>query len=129
MPTRNTYQKKNTTNTSFDANKILRNIKDSGLVDQSKDIVKKAATILEEEVAKGIVAAKEMQKKISNSQQIRMGTKNELVNRFRKDAHDLVDSFADLIAITSETFEQMVDNIGNTKSTHKTSTKSKATKR
>src|SRR4051812_43705638 len=103
MPTRKT--------TATDPENIVNRVKDSGLVDDTANIVKKAASVLEEEVAKGILAAKEVQKRFTGTDGLSSENKNELVERFRKDAHDMADSLADLMTMAIATAETMISRM------------------
>ncbi|HSK70971.1 MAG TPA: hypothetical protein VK892_04705, partial [Pyrinomonadaceae bacterium] len=53
-------------------------------------IVQKAASVLEEEVAAGIAAAKEVEKNLREGEDFRSDQFNEIVQRLRQDAHDVV---------------------------------------
>lgn len=63
-------------------------------------IVQKAASVLEEEVAAGIVAAKEVEKNLREGGDFRSDQFDEIVQRLRKDAHDVV-------TILSERMEEL----------------------
>ncbi|MGN6510806.1 MAG: hypothetical protein ACTHLD_15180, partial [Chitinophaga sp.] len=69
------------------------------LVDGASKIVLKAANILEEEIARGIVAAKQIEGKLTDVQKLRGGNKEELLTRFRQDAHDVIDLLIDFTTI------------------------------
>src|SRR5215467_367479 len=68
-----------------------------GLLSSASNVVFRAAEILEEEIARGIVAAKQIEEKLTDVPRLRSGqaTKNpqmeDLFVRFRKDAHDIID--------------------------------------
>ena len=98
--------------TSPDPENVLTRIKASGLIDDSTSIVKKAALILEDEVAKGIIAAKEIQKKFTGADGLKDENKNQLIERFRKDVHDIADSLVDILTVAVSTVEKMVSQIG-----------------
>lgn len=68
-----------------------------GFATSSSGVVKKAASILEEEIAAGIVAAKEVEDKVVNVKKIRMQDKEMLMQRFRRDSHEIVDILLDLM--------------------------------
>jgi hypothetical protein len=63
-------------------------------------IVREAAAILEEEIAAGIVAAKKVEERFVNVKELRSGDPSDLVNRFRRDAHDILDIVLDLVQVT-----------------------------
>lgn len=62
-------------------------------------IIQEAASILEEEVAAGIVAAKKIEKRYINVVKIRIEKPNQVLKRFRKDAHEVVDILVDMINV------------------------------
>ncbi len=70
------------------------NLKD--LFNTSSKLVMQAASILEEEIASGIVAAKKAENKLINVKRIRSGDKDDLSLRFRKDAHEVIDIIMDM---------------------------------
>ncbi|MGZ8538413.1 MAG: COG1470 family protein [Flavisolibacter sp.] len=78
------------------------------VIGSASNIVMKAASILEVEIARGIVAAKQVEEKYSNVPKIRSGeiTSNrqfdDLFVRFRKDAHDILDLIVDFAAIAAQ---------------------------
>lgn len=81
----------------------------NGILENASNIVLKAAHILEAEVARGIVAAKEIEKKIVDPArftrtegEVDKKSSEELLIRFRKDAHDIVDLLVDLATLASD---------------------------
>jgi uncharacterized iron-regulated protein len=56
----------------------------------TSDMIQKAAVILEEEVAAGLQAAKEVEQSMRQSGEVRSESFDDLVVRLRKDAHDVV---------------------------------------
>lgn len=78
------------------------------LIGNASNIVLKAAGILEVEVARGILAAKQVEEKYGGMPKIRSGeiTSNrqfdDLFGRFRKDAHDIIDLLVDFTAIAAQ---------------------------
>lgn len=81
------------TNTSINMEGI------SSMIDNTSKIVIKAANILEEEIAKGIIAARQMEEKLTDVKKLRPENKDELLVRFRKDAHDIIDLLLDFTSI------------------------------
>jgi hypothetical protein len=65
---------------------IFRNFADT-----TSHVVKQAASILEEEVAAGILAARQIENKFINAEELRSARPDEVLQRFRRDAHDVVD--------------------------------------
>jgi len=72
-------------------------------------VVVKAATILEEEIAAGIVAAKQMEERFVNVTKARSGKPDEIMQRFRRDAHEAVDIMIDLIGAASSSIDRLAD--------------------
>lgn len=56
----------------------------------TSDMIQKAAFILEEEVAAGLLAAKEVEQSIRQSGEVQSESLDDIVVRLRKDAHDVV---------------------------------------
>jgi hypothetical protein len=79
----------------------------SNLIDNSSKIVIKAANILEEEIAKGIITAKQMEEKYTNIEKLRSVDNDALFNRFRRDAHDIIDLLLDFAAIAAKNVSQI----------------------
>jgi hypothetical protein len=78
----------------------------SNLIDNSSKIVIKAANILEEEIAKGIITAKQMEEKWTNVHNMRSEDSDALFTRFRRDAHDIMDLILDFAAIAAKNVSQ-----------------------
>jgi hypothetical protein len=57
--------------------------------------VKEAALLLDEEIAAGIVAARQMQQRFQRERRIDPGDFKEVLTRFRSDAHDVVTAISD----------------------------------
>lgn len=83
------------------------------LVDGASKIVLKAANILEEEIARGIVAAKQIEGKLTDVQKLRGGNKEELLTRFRQDAHDVIDLLIDFTTIAVKNAGSLATRIIN----------------
>lgn len=66
-------------------------------------IVQQAASILEEEIAAGIVAAQRIENKFVDVAGLRSGRPDELLSRFRRDAHEVIDILVDLAAAAART--------------------------
>ena len=66
----------------------------------SSQIVKDAAVLLDEEIASGIVAAKQVQQRFQKERRINPGDFKDALTKFQGDAHDVVnllnDQFAEL---------------------------------
>jgi len=59
-------------------------------------IVQQAAFILEEEIAAGVVAAKQVEGRFLNVSKLRSGDPDEVMHRFRRDAHEVLDILMDV---------------------------------
>lgn len=79
-----------------------------GFAGTGSRVVQQAASILEEEIAAGIVAAKEVEKHFMNLSALRLREPNALMQRFRRDLHEVVDIILDLINVAVE----YVDGLG-----------------
>jgi hypothetical protein len=64
----------------------------------SSEIVKEAAVLLDDEIAAGIVAAKQMQQRFQSERRIDPGDFSALLSRFRNDAHEVVNVISDQFA-------------------------------
>lgn len=79
-----------------------------GIIGSASRMVLKAADILEEEIARGIVAARQVEDKFADVPKLRSGeiTNNrnvdDLIVRFRKDAHDIIDLIVDFASIAAQ---------------------------
>jgi hypothetical protein len=115
-----TSQKKNTKGMPQAAtemvNDVLGGITNDGLkgvIGNASKIVFKAAGILEEEIAKGIIAAKQIEEKYTDVPKIKAGKSmqnqevEQLLLRFRKDAHDIVDLILDFASIAASNVERL----------------------
>ena len=70
--------------------------------DSASQIVMQAASILEEEVAAGIVAAKQIENRFIDVEEMRSGKPDEILQRFRRDAHELVDIILDIVGAAAK---------------------------
>jgi hypothetical protein len=71
-----------------------------GLTEDASRIVQQAASVLEEELAAGIVAARQVEDRFIDVQRIRATDPEQVLQRFRHDAHEVVDILVDLIDVT-----------------------------
>lgn len=74
--------------------------KSAGLTKEALRIVEQAASILEEEIAAGIVAAKRVEERYVNVNALRSGASEQVIQRFRKDAHEVLDILLDLVNLS-----------------------------
>lgn len=72
----------------------------SSITDEALRIVGQAATILEEEISAGIVAAKKVEERYVNVNELRSGEPEKVIQRFRKDAHEVLDILLDLVNLS-----------------------------
>ncbi len=95
---------------SADARKSAKDLI-GGLASSTSRIVQKAASILEEEIAMGIVAAQEMERKYVDVEALRDSDSEEVVQRLRKDAHEAVDMVMDAVALATRSIGSLVDKV------------------
>ncbi|QCK15775.1 COG1470 family protein [Mangrovivirga cuniculi] len=82
-------------------------------VNEAQRIIKVATDILEEEVAAGIIAAKEMEKKVIDVDKARNKDNDHVISRFRSDAHEVIDIFMDVVSAASSQLENISDRLVN----------------
>ncbi len=78
-------------------------------------IVGRAASILEEEIALGIGATQNIERRVVDVDKMRSADSQEVMQRFRKDAHDVVDILLDLVNVATNGLNTLSDraiNIG-----------------
>lgn len=91
-----------------------------GLLNNAQKVINSAVNVLEEEIAAGILAAKRIERKVINVDEVRDDSQN-LMNRIRKDTHEALDIFLDALAALSKQVGLLTESV--TKE-NKTSTKS-----
>lgn len=74
--------------------------KSEGLASEAIRIVEKAASILEEEISAGIIAAKRVEERYINVNTLRSSSPEQVLQRFRKDAHEVLDILLDLVNLS-----------------------------
>lgn len=74
-------------------------------------IVQQAATILEEEIAAGIVAAKRVEGRLVDVQKLRGADPQEVMQRFRRDAHEVVDILIDLVNVATNSLGGLAQRV------------------
>jgi hypothetical protein len=87
----------------------IRELTPKKVVGEAQRVIKLAADILEEEIAAGIIAAKEIEKKVINVEQIRSQDADHIMSRFRSDAHEVIDMLMDVVSAASS----QLDNISS----------------
>lgn len=70
----------------------------AGLAVQATLFIQQAATVLEREVAAGISAAQTLEKRFLDVDGLRSRAPDEVMQRFRRDAHEVIDIVMDLLA-------------------------------
>jgi hypothetical protein len=82
-----------------------------GFAQTTSRVVQQAASILEEEIAAGIVAAKQIEGRFVNVDQLRSGKPEEVMLRLRRDAHDVLDIFVDLVQVAVRGAQNLVQRV------------------
>lgn len=77
------------------------------VMSNAQRIVSSAVNVLEEEIAAGILAAKKLESRIIDVEEVR-GNQDELMNRIRRDTHEAVDLFLDAFAALSQQLNTIV---------------------
>ncbi len=83
----------------------------SGFANTTSHVVQQAASILEEEIAAGIIAAKQVEDLFINSGEIRLGNPDEVMQRFRRDAHDVIDILIDLVNVAAKSLGSLAQRV------------------
>jgi len=82
-----------------------------GLAGTTSEVVQKAASILEEEIAAGIVAAKKVEEQFINVGELRSGNSDDVIQRFRRDAHEVIDIIIDLVNVAARSLDGFTQQI------------------
>jgi hypothetical protein len=85
-------------------------------------IVQQAASILEEEIAAGIIAAKQIEERLVDVDSLRSTKPEEVVQRLRRDAHDVVDILVDIVHVTTKTAGSLARRMVNIRASERSST-------
>lgn len=91
----------------------IRELSAKKAVDTAHTVVKKAADILEEEIAAGIIAAKQIEKKFINVEQIRDKDPDHIMSRFRTDAYEVIDMLMDIASVATTQLESISKKVVN----------------
>lgn len=86
---------------------------DSGRQSQGTGVVLKAASILEDELALGIGAAKRIERRFLNVDRLRSEPPDALLSRFRRDAHEVVEILVDVVGAAATTVSERAGQIVN----------------
>lgn len=91
---------------------------DEGLVDSlipvlaghaATRVVREAASVLEEELAAGLQAARRMEERFIDVQAIRSRSPDHVMQRFRADAHEVVDILFDIFTVATDSAANVVE--------------------
>ena len=74
-------------------------------------IVQKAVSVLEEELAAGINTTRKLEQKMVDVDKLRSGDPQEVIQRFRRDAHDVVDILLDLVNVATNSLDQLTQRV------------------
>ncbi len=74
-------------------------------------MLKSAVDVLEEEIAAGILAAKNLEKKVINVEEVRREIPEELMSRIRRDTHDAIDIILDAVTVLVNQFSNLSDSV------------------
>lgn len=80
------------------------------VVDKAQRIVSSAVNVLEEEIAAGILAAKRIEKKLIDVEEIRSNP-DDLINRIRRDSHEALDLYIDAFASLSGKLNTIIESL------------------
>jgi len=83
---------------------VSKTIKDQlrvfgGLAETTSRVVEQAVSILEEEMAAGVSAAKDIEQRFVNVEELRSGKPNRVTKRLRANSHELIDILLDLAEV------------------------------
>jgi hypothetical protein len=82
-----------------------------GFAETTSRVVQQAASILEEEIAAGIVAARQIEGRFVSIEQLRGGKPEEVMQRLRRDAHDVLDILVDLVHVTVRAAQTLAQRV------------------
>ncbi len=82
----------------------------NNMLNNAQRVLSSAVNVLEEEIAAGILAAKKIERKVLNIDDVR-NTPENLLNRIRKDTHEVVDLFLDAAIALSSQLKILSDNV------------------
>lgn len=96
----------------------------AGIAAEAIRIVEQAASILEEEISAGIVAAKKVEERYVNVNALRSGDSDQVMQRFRQDAHEVLDIVLDLVNLSINAMSGLGERAMNIRSTADEATRS-----
>jgi uncharacterized membrane protein len=83
----------------------------AGVSGTTARIVYRAASVLEEELNAGIEATQRLEGKLVDAEKLRSGDPQEIMQRFRRDAHDVVDILIDLVNVATNAVGDMTQRM------------------
>ncbi|MEO6036829.1 MAG: hypothetical protein ABIQ93_00360 [Saprospiraceae bacterium] len=92
----------------------LKKINAGVVMGEAQQIVSTAINVLEREVAAGIVAAKKLERKIIDVEEIRNNNPTELMSRIRQDAYAVVDLLMDAVTVVVRRLDDLSEHLGKT---------------
>lgn len=101
-------QKKSSGSRKF-ADDILKGIKKDEILSSAQKVINSAVNVLEEEIAAGILAAKKIEKRVLDVDDIR-NDPDDLMNRIRRDTHEAVDLFLDALTAITKQVNKLADS-------------------
>lgn len=108
--TKNEHQQKHSEEPKADS------LNTSGLLNNAQKVVNAAIGVLEEEIAAGILAAKKIEKKVIDIDEVR-GNDQDLINRIRHDMHEALDIFIDGFAALSKQIGLLTEKVNGGRET------------
>jgi len=81
------------------------------VIDDAQHLLKKAVNVLEEEIAAGILAAKKMEKKVIDVDEVRDENPEDLMSRIRRDTHDAIDLLLDAFTALTRHFRTLTETL------------------
>src|SRR5690554_4229546 len=90
------------------ADDILKGIKKDEMLSSAQKVINSAVNVLEEEIAAGILAAKKIEKRVLDVDDIRSNP-DDLMNRIRRDTHEAVDLFLDALTAITKQVNKLAD--------------------
>ena len=82
----------------------------SNFAKTTSQVVEKAALILEEEVAAGVIAAKQLENQFIDSEKVRSEKDEVVMQRFRNDAHEVIDIMMDALTVVTKFGKKLSNN-------------------
>lgn len=95
----------------------LNNLNPNKVISNAERILSSAVNVLEEEIAAGILAAKKLEKKVIDVDEIRGANPEELMSRIRRDTHDAIDIFLDAVTVLTNHISSISQSVANKKET------------